>query len=150
MYRLRNDSPGLTGKMKIFIYILLKLPIIPFCFQSYVFIDDPVHQVLTTCDLSLGIGQRHGLPPHGRILSGTHRPAFIHQAHVGGVEGHQGRVCGVQGPGVGMRWWSAGAAEIEVKQISTLSGSSRFLAHLACNGGCLEYTMQLLDGREWL
>ena len=49
--------------------------------------------------------------------------------------------------GVGVQWWSAGAAEIEVKQISPPSDRSRFLAHLGCKGGCLEYKVQLLGGR---
>ena len=41
--------------------------------------------------------------------------------------------------GVGVQWWSAGAAEIEVKQISPPSDRGRFLAHLGCKGeglGC--------------
>ena len=50
--------------------------------------------------------------------------------------------------GVGVQWWSAGAAEIEVKQISPPSDRGRFLAHLGRKGGCLEYKVQLLDGRE--
>ena len=50
--------------------------------------------------------------------------------------------------GEGVQWWSAGAAEIEVKQISAPSDRSRFLAHLRCKEGCLEYKVQLLDGRE--
>ena len=50
--------------------------------------------------------------------------------------------------GAGARWWSAGVAEIEVKQISTPSDRSWFLAHLGCKGGCLECEVQLLGGRE--
>ena len=48
---------------------------------------------------------------------------------------------------VGVRWWSAGGAEIEVGQILPPSDRSRSLAHLGCNGGCLEYDVQLSDGR---
>ena len=52
------------------------------------------------------------------------------------------------GAGVLWLWPSAETAKIEVKQISPPSDRSRFLAHLGCKGGCLEYKVQLLGGRE--